>query len=363
MVGYVSRPGVHRFVVRTADSGTTDRGVSFTRTFVIPDVPYAVAALPDLGVAAGAVGINEGGDVAGWVTTAEGHLRPAVWRRGARGGALEVVPTAADANRVVAVRVNAAGDILLQYRSGSGPFVRVRRSDGVELPVGLPGPGAWPYVNLPSCCSLAADLTEARQALGTTHDSFFAYRAAVLDVARGVIVDSAVSRLTTMNESGQAAGTLSNAPTLYISTWLDTRGFTSPPHPRGAVYSVCDLPGRYGYTTAIDLDDDANVLASWCGNPVLLPNGGEGVWVDRHVGRGEVHLSKRGGLVASLDSAGAIHLWRLGTTTTSRARLLDTRWRVDRLAGVTSSGAIAAQGVDAAGRRAALLLVPAGTAR
>jgi len=85
---FVPGPGRHTFTVVTADSGVHRRSVQFTRTFVITDVPYAVTALPDVGVASGARGMNEHGDVAGWVTTAEGRRRPAVWRR----GQLTVVP-------------------------------------------------------------------------------------------------------------------------------------------------------------------------------------------------------------------------------------------------------------------------------
>jgi hypothetical protein len=42
----------------------------------------------------------------------------------------------------------------------------------------------------------------------------------------------------------------------------------------------------------------------------------------------------------------------------SRLRLSDTRWRVDSLGAVNASGAVAARGIDASGKHAALLLTP-----
>jgi hypothetical protein len=82
--------------------------------------------------------------------------------------------------------------------------------------------------------------------------------------------------------------------------------------------------------------------------------------VDRYVGRGTAHLSRSGGVVASLDSAGAIWVWRVGSAAAARLRVDGDPWRFDSLGAVNASGQIAAQGVDrASGRRAALLLTPA----
>jgi hypothetical protein len=82
------------------------RGVRFTRTFVIPDAPYTVTELPDLGAGGGTAWLNESGDVTGWVTGPNDRRRPAVWRR----AQFTVVP-AADTGHVVAWQVNGAGVI------------------------------------------------------------------------------------------------------------------------------------------------------------------------------------------------------------------------------------------------------------
>jgi len=163
---YAPGAGRHTFTIATADSGSTNVVAHVTRTFVIPDVAYAVTALPDLGAGAGVEGMNDAGEVAGWVALPNGLRHPAVWRS----GQLTVVPT--DSGNVVARRVNGAGDVLLQYFTSGmvARAARVRRADGTEVgvgPVPLTAGGASPGATV-QCCTVAADLNERRPAVGTT---------------------------------------------------------------------------------------------------------------------------------------------------------------------------------------------------
>ncbi|AHG89932.1 hypothetical protein J421_2395 [Gemmatirosa kalamazoonensis] len=350
---YAPTPGRHTFTIVTQDPGGVVASAAITRTFVIPDVDYAVTVLPDLGAGGGANGISTRGDVAGWVTGPNGRRRAAVWRA----GALTVLPVDTAVN-VTATHVNTAGDVLLGFGGIYGSFdwptaVWVRSADGAMTPVGASGTAGFRSY----CCSLAADLTDTRQALGASPAPDYAFRSATLDLRTGR-QDTSDTRYVKLNDNGQAVGTTANSFDLYITVRLVAKGFVPGPLPSGPLLSVCDLPGRYTRTLPIDLDDDANVLVDYCGNPALLVPDGQSVWLDRYVGRGQVRLSRQGGIVAALDSAGALHTWRFPGGPVSRLRLSDTRWRVDSLGAVNASGAVAARGIDASGKHAALLLTP-----
>ena len=358
----VATPGVHTITVVARGTSTgRDGSARLSRTFVIAEAAYAATALPDLGGGANARALSAGGDVAGWVAAAGGRKRAAVWR----GGELRVLPLA-DTTDVVATRVNDAGDVLLQpppnFLAASLRGVRVLRADGTVLTVGplTATQPSWAR-GREICCDLAADLTEGRRAVGTTF-GVFPSRSAVLDVATGRLVDSSDARLLTMNARGQAAGTL----TSELSYGLQGRelvavGFTPSSRPPGPTARQCDpIAGRWTTFVPIDLDDDTNLLASWCDNPVYLPAAGVGTWLDRLLGQiTAVRMSPRGGWVVALDSAGALHTWRPGVVGVARVRVAGDPWRFDSLGAVNAAGAIAAHGVErATGRGIALLLTP-----
>jgi hypothetical protein len=348
IAAYAPGPGAHRITIVVADTGGHAVSASITRTFDLPDVPYAATVLPDLGAGGGVRWVNARGDVAGWVRTPAGRTRPAVWT----GGSLRVIDLP-DTAGAVAVRVNGAGDVLLQpsnvYSSDSASAPRVLRADGTLLTI---RPVMFEYY------PVAVDLNDRRIALTSQSDVLFGSRSALFDVARGEIVDSTDVRMSVLNANGQMAGMVSTSGP-YRSLYLVTRGFALPASPGGPPAGYCDLVGRYVTWGAIDLDDSSNLLATRCGALALLSPDRPGLWADRYVGLGQARLSRQGGLVASLDRDGSIFLWRLGTTRVSRVRLLDGAWRVDSLATVNGEGAIAAHGVErATGRGAALLLTP-----
>jgi hypothetical protein len=272
------------------------------------------------------------------------------------GGTLRVLPLP-DTLDAVARRVNAAGDVLVQPTRW--PFQPlVYRGDGVLVTIrGLGGAGQpFPY-----------DLNERRQVLTTTSTvsgvDDVGKSAAVVDVVTGAVVDSALgAHFELLNDAGQLAGYVTSGGGYpYVSADVATRGLPVPPRPTAGVQaSICDPHGgRYTTRTPVDLADDGTLLVDECGALSLHTVGGQNVWVDRRVGQGQAHLSKQGGLVASLDTAGTIFLWRVGTTRTSRVRLPDGAWRVDSLAAINASGALAVHAVEAGtGRGAALLLTP-----
>jgi hypothetical protein len=360
VVAYVPGPGRHTITVAVTDTAGRVTSASLALAFRLPEVAYTAAALPDLGHGGAATFVHAGGDVAGWVATAAGRRRPAVWRR----GALELVP-APDSVDVVATHLNAAGDVLLRFGNPGyvpqGPHVRVRRADGALLVVGplrteIPNNGL-----VDVCCTTAADLNERRQAVAAAPLTFLVpYRTAVLDVASGRIVDSARAVVAAVNDRGLMVGT-AGLRSGYNSTSLEAVGFAPPPRPEGAARWRCDpRVGRFTHETALALDNAGNVLSDYCGNLALRSTAGS-VWLDRFLGRARVaRLSRDGGLVVGLDSAGALTRWSLAARRPERLRVAGDPWHVDSLGAVNASGQIAAEGVDrASGRRAALLLTPA----
>lgn len=360
--------GRHTFTLVATDTAGRTASATFARTFAVPDEPYAVAALPDLGNGAGPVGLTAGGDVAGWVGASGGRVRPAVWRAGAL--QLPAVPDTADA---VAVRTNAAGDVLLQIGGRFGvttTSARVLRADGALLAL---GPRDYKFswttnAGTPAspCCSLAADLNEGRVAVGASYGPANNDQSVVFDVARGAVVDSADFRALVVNGAGRAAGIQQgNADYQYENYFaLRTLGFATPPvSPPGYRYNgYCGAAHGIGLTQSkpVDLDDADALLLNDCGNGIYIPPGGAPVFVDRYVGPGtQVHLSRQGGIVAALDAAGAIHLWRAGTTRVTRVRTAQGAWYFDSLAAVNARGQIAVLATDrTTGRLGALLLTP-----
>lgn len=377
----VTFPGPGRHTVTVVGVDTTGRalGASAAWTVRLEGVTYTMAVLPDSGRDGGTRFVHADGTVTGWVGGQNGHRRPAVWR----GGALTVLG-AIDSLDGTATRVNTAGDVLLEYSRDTVPYagagwvlprgVRVRRADGTTFPVG-PNRYAriYPGVNIKpdtvtTCCDFGADLTESRLALGTSTlypetypDGASPYASSVLGVARGARVDSMTASFVRLNEAGQGVGSARTAG-LYRTTYLVTRGFKPAALPDATPASDCDRVGRFSTLEPVDLDESANVLAKWCGNPVWLPPaGGTSLWLDRVVGRSTaVHLSRTGQIVVSLDTAGAIYLWHPATNRTTQVRIAGGAWRINSLAAVNASGQIAAHGVErATGRAAALLLTPA----
>jgi hypothetical protein len=346
---FVDSPGRHDITLVARDVRGVSRTVTITRGFELPEVDYAVVPLPDLGTGSGARWVNRRGDVAGWVRTPAGRVRPAVWSGGEQ-YAVRVLALP-DTFDVAALRVNTAGDVLLEGWPGLfgvsvGP--RVLRADGTLFTI----PTFFGQTMVPS------DLDERRQALTSNLEVRFGHGSVRFDVAAGAVIDSPFDRLSRLNDVGQAAGTtpIDGYP---ASIGVITSGFRVPPMPDGPQVGVCDLVGRWTATTPTDLDDDANLLVDACGSAALLGTTVPSVWVDRLVGPGQTHLSRQGGVVASLDPGGSVFVWRLGTVRVSRVRLPNDAWRIDSLAAVNGAGAIAAQGVErATGRRAALLLTP-----
>lgn len=365
--GVVGLPGAGRHTVTVVGVDTAGGALSASAAWTVrlPGEAYTVAALPDSGFGGGTRFVHANGTVTGWVVGANGRARPALWR----GNALTVIALP-DSFGGVATRVNAAGDVLLEYAPSPGAYafgsyVRVRRADGATLVV---GPNTFTHETIDGgtqsdavCCGVGADLTESRLALGSVAEFVpvgSGFTSAVLDVARGARVDSMEGTFAGLNDAGQSVG----AMRWERSTGLIARGFKTADLPAAPVASVCDPVGRYSALVPIDLGESAGVLASFCGSPVWLPPaGGTSRWLDRVVGRSKaVHLSRTGQIIASLDSAAAIYLWRPAANRTTQVQIAGDAWRIDALAAVNASGQIAAHGVErATGRAAALLLTPA----
>ncbi len=232
----------------------------------------------------------------------------------------------------------------------------MRRADGTYVSVGRHPDVGPPYDY--ACCVVGAVLTEGRLALGASRDDSFYYGSATVDVASGRQLDSAGVRYTTLNERGQTAGTEACCYS-YRGRSLRTVGFTAP-LPTGTIERYCDLPGRWTTLEPIDLDDQTNLLASFCDRPVLLPSSGATIWLDLLFGAtSRVRMAPTGGLIVALDPDGALYAWRPGDRAPARVLGPDDAWRFDGLGAVSASGAIAAHGVHApSGRRAALLVTP-----
>lgn len=374
-------PGRHTVTVVGVDSLGHALDASAAWTVRVPGESYAVTPLPDSGVGGGTRFVHANGTVAGWVGGRNGRRRPALWR----GGVL-TVPGVIDSLDGVATRVNMAGDVLLEYSRDTvlfpgGPHypvqrsVRVRRADGLTLAVGpnvhVITAGGRTFGADTTCCGVGADLTESRLALGASPNTPDGYgnASAVLDVVRGTRADSMDAMFVALNEAGQGLGTYL-APGLHQDRYLIARGFqlSDPPTEGAQIGKTCNphavsVGGRVdSRLSAIDLDESANVLAWSETTPFWSPtSGGQGRWLDRVVGQSKaIHLSRRGQIVASLDSAGAIYLWRPATNRTTQVQIAGSAWRIDSLAAVNASGQIAAHGVErATGRAAALLLTPA----
>lgn len=342
-------------------AGRTERSTA-VRTVRLAGERYAVRALPDLGADANALWIDSVGTVAGWVGAPGGGKRPAVWR----GEALHVVP-ATDSVDVVATRVNAAGDVLLQlapWRAVAPHLAaRVRTADGREIPLGPIVAPAWDGRPLPFCCSRAADLTESRLALGAEQSPQFSYDfvSVVRDLSTGrVDTTRDARRLVNARRQALAAVVLGSGP--YQSLGIIPTGLALPRLPDGLVRTqgwTCDRLSRSTETKPVDLDEDGNVLVDYCGYPAYLGQDGRRVWLDRPLGRVRAaRLARRGGLVAAVDADGGLLLWRATTGQVTRVQA-DGAWRFDSLGTVNWRGEIAAHGVErVTGRTAALLLTP-----
>ena len=361
-------PGRHTVAVVGVDTLGRTLGASATWTVRVAGEAYTLAALPDSGNGAGTRFVHANGTVTGWVGGGSGRRRPAVWRD----GALRIVG-ASDSLDGTATRVNGAGDILLEYRNVAasylqGPYVRVLRADGTTVVV-PPTTYTYPTDNggtytYAVCCNVGADLTETRIAVAAA-ESYqpYGFASTVFDVARGVRVDSAAGQIIGLNNAGQSVEEVMDEFSLYNSTYLVPHGFKTAGLPNSLAAFECDRGiGRYSTLIPLDLDESADVIASYCGNPVWLPPaGGTSRWLDRLVGPSKtVHLSRTGQIVASLDPTGTIYLWRAATGRTTQLQIAGTSWTIDSLAAVNGSGQIAAHGFDrVSGRAAALLLTPA----
>jgi hypothetical protein len=362
--------------VAVTDTAGAVASASVTRTFRLPIVRYAATRLPDLGYGAVASALNPGGDAAGYVVTAGGRKRPAVWRN----GELSLLPVA-DTLDVIATRINASGDVLLQYprrfwvpgTSVTGyTSARALRADGALVPIGpMYVQLRPPDVGGLTCCDLAGDLNDRRQAVASNEPRDPFTVSLRLDLGTGVVDTTLGEEYTRINNAGQRAGTR------YMSraSALRTDGFPAPPGPAGPrAGGYCYAGGGSSYSsyaTPVDLDDAANLLVQYgCGGTYGYHSAAGSVWLDRYLPRpaeplaatvwGNIRLSRQGGIVAALDSAGAVHVWNAGTRRTVRAAAETAPFRFDGLGAVNAAGRVAVHGTDpATGRGAAFLLDPA----
>ena len=352
--------GRHVITVAVTDTGGRVASASLTRTFAVPSAAYTLAALPDLGGDARGAFVHADGDVAGWASIAGGRKRPAVWHA----GRLTILPVT-DSVDVVARRVDAAGDALLQYDyySGVPPYppvsaqrraaARVWRADGTLLPLGpahyaLPSGDTTAY----PCCTGAGDLNDRRVAIAYDFNATVGMTARY-DVAAGALVDTTMYAYSFLNTAGQMAGTVSAGADGYYTNVVVTRGFTAPALPTGPSASPpCGSNGHQNSPTS--------VVASGCLTYAYLSPAGR-VWLDRYVGRSAgVHLSRQGGLVASLDSAGAVTVWTAATKRVVRVQAALGAVTLDGLDGVNAAGQVLVHGVDAGTKKGgAYLLTPA----
>ncbi|HEY0778575.1 MAG TPA: hypothetical protein VGD56_11475 [Gemmatirosa sp.] len=239
--GVVALPGVGRHTITVVAVDTVGHTLTTSAAWTVrlASEAYTATALPDSGHGAGTRFVHATGTVTGWIGGSAGRRRPAVWRR----GALAVVG-AIDSVDGAATRVNAAGDVLLEY----GASVRVLRTDGTTVAVPsttytYPTESGGTY-SYQVCCNVGADLTDTRFAVGTTLQfQPYGYASSVLDVARGVGVDSALGQIVALNDAGQSVETVTDALivalndagqsvetvtdafSLYMSTYLVPHGF------------------------------------------------------------------------------------------------------------------------------------------
>lgn len=317
-----------------------------------------------------------------------------------RGGRLTLIPVA-DAGDVVATRLNGSGDVLLQggWRNAAGDTlgynytaVRVWRADGTLLNVGplriyahtgadsVYYPRRDPY-SYGVCCAVAGDLTDRREVVASSGSyigdvlsagGVFPTTAYVrMDVATGAVLDSGSAPYMRSAADGRLAGTVTGYGYGHAGQGVVTRGFTLSAMPAGPMLGhVCDVRagGRWRVQYLLDLDDAADALVGWeCGNFAYHTATGS-VWVDRYVGpigydaeyRPQIHLARQGGLVAALDTTGAVYVWNAATSRSARVRAPLGAVTLDALDAVNAAGQIVAHGVDAAtGRGGAYLLAPA----
>jgi hypothetical protein len=186
--------------------------------------------------------------------------------------------------------------------------------------------------------------------------------AAVLDVASGRLADSLPAPAAALNDLGHILGATATSDGPKSAYGI---GFTLPPLPNGQFSSPfsspCGNPGSRATPSehAVDLDNAGNALTSYCGNLALRSPAGS-VWLEPYLGPvRQAHLSRTGGVVVGLDSVGALVRWSLVTRRAEQVRVAGGSWRVGAIGAVNAGGAIAGQGVDAAGRAVALLLTPA----
>jgi hypothetical protein len=297
-----------------------------------------------------------------------------VWRN----GQLTVlwVPDTFD---VVATRINASGDVLLQYPPsfavpgaswGHHTAVRVLRADGMLLGVGpmrtLFRPDE-PNAGGLSCCDTAGDLNDRRQALGYVRSGSIYDVTLRLDVAGGAVDTTLAASYDLINNAGQRAGTRPSP----LETVVRVDGFALPPLPPGPrAIDRCSGASRGTHTEAVDLDDGANLLVrSECWTFSYRSAAGS-VWLDRHLpaprartAPGDdpgIHLSRQGGVVAVVDSGGQVYLWNAATRRTERVEVATAPYVLDGLGAVNAAGQIVVHGTDAATKRgAAFLLTPA----
>jgi hypothetical protein len=351
--------------VVAVDTGGRAVSGSFTRTFHLPETPYTATMLPDLGHGGEALHVNAAGDVVGYVRAGDGTPRPARWRS----GALTVLPTLGNV-AATAVRSNTAGDVLLAvYRSEAAGMsgAQVLRPDGGLLAL----PAVWyryrPYAEAPivsaPCFGIAAELNEQRVVLITASDGVVRCTARY-DAATGAVRDTLLGPHRWQNAGGQTVGSFTSSTGFTSSgAW----GFSLPAVPTGPRLYCNYRPGggpdgSWGSVSAVGLDDDANVLANldYCGTFAFLSATGSAL-LDRDVGPAiSGRLSPQGGLVAVVNAAGAVSLWRAATRRGERLRLTGSAAvRVSAIGAVNAQGVIAASGVDAANRTVPLLLAPA----
>lgn len=353
-------PGAHVVTLIVTDTAGRTVTATLRKTLQLPEAPYTITALPDAGGSdADALAFSAGGAVGGWVRSAAGTTRPARWDDG-RLTVLDVpLPDSISAQ---AVRINDAGDALVQFAGGGA----VRRADGVFLRADTlwysPYSGGDPRARrYPFCCLAATDLTENRQALFNTGWQISPLATLRLDVATGAMIDTLPQLLFWRNEHGQMAGVTLSAGYGYPSFYFTGVGLPTYGQIEGLRRSTCDWLGRSTRTAPISLADDGTALVDGCGNIALQPGDGRpGAYVHRKLGTvTTARLSRDGRLVAGLTPHGALHLWTVATGEVRRLAL-PAGWTVDRLHAVHGSGAVAAHGVQAGtGRPAALLLTPA----
>ena len=210
---------------------------------------------------------------------------------------------------------------------------------------------------------MAGDLNDHRVAIGLTPG--YVDLTARYDVTTSALIDTLSHGYTRINNAGQMVGAL-KVGSLYSSLSVITSGFTLPALPDGP--NASRNCGSFGHMTVhdlpVDLDDTGNVLIQHdCFAYAYLSSAGS-VWLDRYVGRpisgtSGIHLSRQGGIVASLDSTGTVYVWTAATQRVIRVQVTLGGVKLDELDGVNAAGQIVVHGTDPAnGKGGAFLLSP-----